>query len=174
MNSFQKNNRWVEVLKGILALIIGIICLANPATALAAVAIYLGIIAIITGVVVLLNAWIRKGTYWRFWISEGLFNLVVGILLVAFPQTAVSLIIILISLLIIAISMVQILTYSSLRRSGFSSPVMLVSAIFSLVIGLLLLFNPFEGAQVVAIILGVYAVLYSISSFYVAYRLFSV
>ncbi len=172
-NRFKQKSKWVEVLKGAIALFIGIICLINPSEALAAVAIYLGIIAILTGVIVLINAWIRKGTYWRFWISEGLFNLIIGILLVSFPQAAVSLLIVFISLLIVAISMVQILTYSSLRRSGFSSPVMLITAILSLVVGLILLFNPFEGAQMVAVILGLYAVIYGLSSFYVAYRLFS-
>ncbi len=171
MNYFQNNSWWIEGLKGILVLILGIICLVNPASALAATAIYLGILAILTGLIVVIVSLAKKQANWEFWIAEGIFSLVIGVLLVSFPKLAINLVIILVSLLIIAISIIQILTYINLKKSGYSSQVVLFTAILSLIIGILLLFNPFEGAKAVAFILGFFAVVYGVSSLFAAFKL---
>jgi uncharacterized membrane protein HdeD (DUF308 family) len=171
VNKNQRNSWWIEVLKGVIALILGIICLTNPSEALAAIAIYLGILAMLAGLVIVAYSLRKKGSNWKFWLSQGIFNIVIGILLVSYPKVAINVIIILISLLIIAISIVQIFTYANLKKSGYTSQLLLFTAILSLLIGILLVFNPFEGAKVVAIILGIYATIYGLSSLYVAFKL---
>jgi len=171
MNFFQRNNWLIEALKGALFLILGILCLANPAGALAAIAIYLGILAILSGLGIVIFSLSRKGTHWRFWIFEGIFNLVIGLLLVSYPKTAISVLVIFIGLWIIAMGIIQIITYTNLKKTGYTSQVTLFTAVLSLLIGILLLFNPFEGAKIVAIILGIFAVIYGLSSLFVAFRL---
>lgn len=171
MNDFQKNSWWIEGLKGIIVLIVGIICLANPSTALTAIAIYLGILALLAGGAIIFVSLKNKGSFWQFWIGEGIFNLVIGLLMVSFPNATIKVIIVLISLWIIAMSIIQMVTYNNLKNTGYRSPMLIFTAILSLVVGLLLLFNPFEGAQVVAIILGIYAIIYGISSLYLSFRL---
>lgn len=167
----RKNSWLIEALKGLIAIIVGIICFANPSGALSAIAVFFGIVAIIAGLIIAVNVTVRRGSYWQFWLGEGIFNLVLGVLLVAYPKVAVNLIIIFIALWIIALSILQIISYNILKREGFRSPVVLFTAILSLVIGLLLLFNPFEGAAVVVIIIGIFAFIYGLSSFYVSFRL---
>ena len=171
MNNNQRNSWWIEVLKGVIALIIGIICLTNPSEALAAVAIYLGILALLAGTVIMAYSLIRKSSNWKFWVSQGIFNIIIGILLVSYPKVAINVIIIFISLWVIAISIIQIFTYVNLKKSGYISELLLFTAILSLLIGILLVFNPFGGAKVVAIILGIYATIYGLSSLYVAFKL---
>jgi uncharacterized membrane protein HdeD (DUF308 family) len=171
MNNIQKNGWWVEVLKGVIALIIGVICLTDPSEALAAIAVYLGILAILAGLVVVVTSLKRKGTHWKFWISQGIFNTIIGILLVSYPKVAINVIIVFISLWIIAMSIIQIFTYANLKKAGYHSQLLLFTAILSLLIGILLVFNPFEGAKIVAIILGIYATIYGLSSLYVAFKL---
>ena len=173
MNYFQRNSWWIEALKGALVLILGIICLANPAGALAAIAIYLGILAIVAGLGIVVVSMSRKGSNWKFWIVEGIFNLVIGVLLVSYPKVAINVLIVFISLWIIAMGIIQIFTYNNLKKSGYTSQMVLITAILSLLIGILLLFNPFEGAKIVAIILGIFAVVYGASSLFVAFRLLS-
>jgi len=157
--------------KGVIVLIVGIICLANPSTALTAIAIYLGILALLAGGAIIFISLRNKGSYWKFWIGEGIFNLVIGLLMVSFPKAAINVIIVLISLWVIAMSIIQMFTYNNLKNAGYRSPMLIFTAILSLVIGLLLLFNPFEGARIVAIILGIYATIYGISSLYLSFRL---
>lgn len=171
MNYLQRNSWWIEALKGVLVLILGIICLARPAEALAAIAIYLGILAILAGLSIVIVSLARKGSNWKFWIFEGIFNLAIGILLVSYPKVAINVLIVFISLWIIAMGIIQIFTYSNLKKSGYTSPIILITAILSLLIGILFLFNPFEGAKVVAIILGIFAVIYGMSSLFVAFKL---
>ena len=171
MNTFQRNSWWIEGLKGIIVLILGIICLANPSTALTAIAVYLGILALLGGVIIIVMSLRNKGNYWQFWVGEGIFNLVIGLLMVSFPRAAIGVIIVLISLWIIAMSIVQVVTYNAMKNVGYRSPMLIFTAVLSLVIGLLLLFNPFEGARIVAIVLGIYAIIYGISSLYLSFRL---
>ncbi|HER08321.1 MAG TPA: hypothetical protein ENO20_05355 [Bacteroides sp.] len=169
--NYQKNSWWIEGLKGLLVLILGIICLVNPAGALAAIAIYLGILAIAAGLGIVIVSVAGKGSYWQFWIVEGFFNLIIGILLVSFPKAAIHILIVFISLWIIAMGILQLFTYSNLRKSGHTSNLVLFTAILSLLIGILFLFNPFEGAKVVAIILGIFALIYGVSSLITAFQL---
>ena len=171
MNYFQRNSWWIEALKGTLAIIIGIICLVNPSGALSAIAIFLGILAILAGLTIGIIALARKGSNWIFWISEAIFNLVLGILLVSYPKVAVNVLIIFISLWIIAMGIIQIFTYRNLKQAGYTSPMVIFTAVLSLLVGILFLFNPFEGAQVVTIILGIFALVYGVSALYVAFRL---
>jgi uncharacterized membrane protein HdeD (DUF308 family) len=171
MNYFQKNSWWIEALKGVLAIIIGVICLMNPSEALTAIAVFLGILAILAGLAIEINALSRKGSNWQFWIVEGIFNLVIGILLVSYPKAAINVLVILISLWIIAMGIIQVFTFRNMKKAGYTSQVLIFTAILSLLIGILLLFNPFEGAKIVAIILGIYAVVYGVSSLFVAFRL---
>jgi uncharacterized membrane protein HdeD (DUF308 family) len=171
MNNIQRNGWGVEVLKGVIALIIGIICLTDPSEALAAITVYLGILAMLAGLVVVVTSLKRKGTNWKFWISQGIFNIIIGILLVSYPKVAINVIIIFISLWIIAMSIIQIFTYANLKKTGYNSQLLLFTGILSLLIGILLVFNPFEGAKIVAIILGIYATIYGLSSLYVAFEL---
>jgi uncharacterized membrane protein HdeD (DUF308 family) len=171
MNNFQKNSWWIEGLKGIIVLILGIICLSNPDTALTTITIYLGVLALLGGVVVIVVSLRTKGNYWQFWIGEGIFNLVIGLLMVSFPRAAIGVIIVLISLWIVAMSIIQMFTYNAMKNAGYRSPMLIFTAILSLLVGLLLLFNPFEGARIVAIILGVYAAIHGASSMYLSFRL---
>jgi uncharacterized membrane protein HdeD (DUF308 family) len=171
MNNIQRNSWWVEILKGMIALIIGIICLANPSKALAAIAVYLGILAMLAGLVIVANSLIRKGSNWKFWVSQGIINIIIGIFLISYPKVAINVIIVFISLWIIAISIVQLFTYANLKKTGYNSQLLLFTAILSLLIGILLVFNPFEGAKIVAIILGIYATIYGLSSLIVALKL---
>jgi uncharacterized membrane protein HdeD (DUF308 family) len=170
MNNFQKNSWWIEGLKGIIVLILGIICLSNPDTALTAITVYLGILALLGGLIVLFISLRNKGKYWQFWIGEGIFNLVIGLLMVSFPRATIGVIIVLISLWIVAMSIIQMVTYNAMKNAGYRSPMLIFSAILSLLVGLLLLFNPFEGARIVAIILGIYAVIYGASSLFLSFR----
>ena len=53
---------------------------------------------------------------------------------------------------------------------NMSSGLILFNGILSLVVGLLLLFNPFEGALIIAIIIGIYSLIYGLFSLYTAFK----
>lgn len=168
------NRKWgFELLKGLIALAIAIFVFINPAEALVAIATYLGILAIIAGAVIIIMALSRKGQFWQLWVGEGFINAVIGLLIVLYPQITASLLILIIGFWITVFGIIQLIMYMGNKDKLPSGSLSLGSAVLSLLVGLLLLFNPFEGAVLATLILAGYAVIFAVSRFYMAYLLYS-
>lgn len=172
MNNIN-NKKWgFELLKGLIALVIAIFIFTEPAGALVAIATYLGILAIIAGAVIIIVALARKNEFWQIWVAEGFINAVIGLLIVLYPEITASLLILIIGFWVTVFGIIQLIVYMGNRDRLPSGSLSLGSAILSLLVGLLLLFNPFEGAVLATLILAGYALVYGISRFYVAYLLY--
>lgn len=168
------NKKWgFELLKGLIALAIAIFIFIKPAEALVAIATYLGVLAIIAGVVIIIMALSRKGQFWQLWVAEGFINAVIGLLIVLYPEITASLLILIIGFWITVFGIIQLIIYMGNRGNLPSGTLSLGSAILSLLVGLLLLFNPFEGAVLATLIMAGYAVVFAVSRFYIAYLLYS-
>ena len=171
MVQLKLKNWWIEALKGIVAVIIGIVAFSNPAGALHAIAVLFAIFAIVAGMMVVIVSWSNKGKYWKFWIGEGIFDMIIGILILANPGISISVFVVFIALFIIAVGIIQLLSYYRLKNTLAKPGIYLLTAVISLLFGILLLFNPFEGVKIITVILGIYAVIYGVSSLYLSFKL---
>jgi len=161
-----------NLLKGLLALILGVLILINPSNALLALAFYFGIFAIIGGAIVLFYAYKSRGrgAYSTIRFLEGILDILIGLAIVSYPELSVQLFIVLFGIWSIFIGIIQLSAYSGFRSMNFNASLILVSGILSLLVGILLLLNPFESARVIAVIIGIYAVLYGLFSMVTAFK----
>jgi uncharacterized membrane protein HdeD (DUF308 family) len=167
------NRKWGwEVLKGTIAIILAAIVFIKPAEALLTIATYLGILALIAGIVLIILSLAKKSGNWQIWLAEGIINAIIGLLIVAFPKTTASLLIILIGLWITIFGIIQLTIYVRYRNTLPSHLIALLSSILSILVGVLLLFNPFEGAVLATVIIALYALIYGISRLYMAWLLY--
>lgn len=167
------NKKWgYEVLKGAIALILAILIFMSPANALVAIATYIGIIAIVAGIIIIVMSLIRKSELWQIWLAEGFINALIGLLIVLYPEISASLLILIIGFWITIFGIIQLVTYFRFSRSLTSGNLTLASAVISVLVGLLLLFNPFEGAVLATIIMAVYATIFAITRFYLAWKIY--
>ncbi|MFO7852372.1 MAG: HdeD family acid-resistance protein [Bacteroidota bacterium] len=164
--------RWGwELLKGVIALALAIIIFMNPADALVAIATYIGALAIIAGIVLIIMSLSKRSGFWQFTFGQGVIYALIGLLIVTYPKLTASFLIFLIGLFIVIMGIMQISAYTRLREMMPARPLTLITGIISVLVGGILLFNPFEGAVLATIIIAVYAVLYGITRLYVTWVL---
>jgi len=171
MKEFLYKNTTTEIIKGILALLIALLIFIDPARALMTIATYLGILALIAGIVLIISAVRGKNGLRNFILIQGIFFTLIGLLIVAYPGGTASLMVVFIGLFITFLGAMQLAAYLQMKEAGPVPGLSLIHAILSLAIGLLLLFNPFEGAVLATLITGGYALWFGITRLYLAWRI---
>lgn len=156
----------LQNLNGLLALIFGFIALAFPALTLATLAIFFAVSILLGGAGLIIHA-SRTRTSNRAWylqLIEGIAGLVIGVLVLFNPQGAASLFIILVGLWSIFLGLLVLLTYYNRKREGRSVGILAATSIFFLIIGILIVINPFASTRFLTILIGIYAIAYGIFS----------
>lgn len=170
MNNIINQGWGWEILKGVVAMAIAVIIFLNPAEAISAIATYLGVLAIIAGLVLVIISLSRRSSFWQLFFGQGLIYAIIGLLIVSYPKVTASLMIFLAGLFITLLGIIQLSAWLRLKELSASRPVTLFTSILSIMVGGTLLFNPFEGAILATIIMGIYAVIFAITRFYTAFE----
>ncbi len=168
-----KSNWWLMALKGSLLLIVGLIILFNPDVALLTIITYLGILALIIGATISLVAYVRRkqSTNWWFWFWEGIINIVLGILLVAFPRQSVSIVLAIIGIWALIAGLLRLFTLGKMSIIFNSRKMVISSSILMIIFGILILINPFKSALAISIVVGIFATIYGIISLITSYKM---
>ena len=171
MNTIINRGWGLELLKGIVALAVAIIIFIKPAEALVAIATYIGALSIIIGLVIIIVSLYKKTGFWQLFFGQGIIYALIGLLIITYPRVTASLLIFLIGLFITILGIIQLSAWFKMREIMPTSTMALITAIISILVGGTLLFNPFEGAVLATVIMGIYAVLYASSRFYITYMM---
>ncbi len=157
------NNSLVSIIIGLLAIIFGILAFTNPEATVLAIATYFGIFLLLAGILILVASLSRRRSEysgWWFWIIEAIFDIVIGLIVIAYPKISVSVLMVFIGIWVLIAGIMQMTAYYRLKHAGVGSAVILIGGILSLVFGILFLFRPFEGAMALGILLGIYALIF--------------
>lgn len=171
MNTIINRGWGLELLKGIVALAVAIIIFIKPAEALVAIATYIGALSIIIGLVIIIVSLYKKTGFWQLFFGQGIIYALIGLLIITYPRVTAGLLIFLIGLFITILGIIQLSAWFKMREIMPTSTMALITAIISILVGGTLLFNPFEGAVLATVIMGIYAVLYASSRFYITYMM---
>lgn len=151
---------------GILAIIFGLIAILFPGITLIGLAVYLAITLLIGGILLTISA-IRsreRVSIWPLMLFEGAIGILIGIIILARPQEAAAFFLIIMGLWAMAVGLIFIISYFSIRLVEHLKPVYLIIGILSTVTGLIIILNPFESTRVIVILIGIYAIVYGIFS----------
>ena len=171
MNRLFENTATAEIIKGVIALLISLLIFIDPAGALMTIATYFGLLAFIIGGIMIITASTGQRINRNLILIQGIFVALIGLLIVVYPGGTASLMIILMGLFITFLGAIQLIGYLQIKEALPAPQLSLIHAILSLAIGLLLLFNPFEGAVLATLIMGGYALWYGISRLYLAWQM---
>ncbi|MGQ1889081.1 HdeD family acid-resistance protein [Thermophagus sp. OGC60D27] len=171
MNRLYVQTPTSEIIKGVAALLISLLIFIDPAGALMTIATYFGLLALIGGVITIIAALRSHRQGRNFILIQGIFFTLIGLLIVIYPGGTASLMVVLIGLFITFLGAIQLAGYLQMKDVLPAPQLSLIHAILSLAIGLLLLFNPFEGAVLATLIMGAYALWYGISRLYLAWQI---
>jgi uncharacterized membrane protein HdeD (DUF308 family) len=171
---------WQILVRGIIALIFGIVVLAWPTAALIIFAILFGVFVFVDGIFTLVVATNYKaGGGRRAWLYvRSIAGIIVGLIIFFLPVVAIPLLILILVYLIAAwalVTGVMELVYAFQANQDTAIRWMFaISGILSIILGILMLIKPLIGALVIAVVVGAYAVLAGILLIILSFRLRSI
>lgn len=163
---------WLMLLRGMLAVLFGIIAFANPAVAGLSLLIVFAAFAVVDGV---LGLWLsigraRQGESWAWLGVEAVASLVLGILVLAFPKLGIAALLLIIGVKAALLGVLLLL--SSIRLDGETGQgLMVVSGAISLIFALLIFVAPLMGAKVIIWWIGAWAILVGLALIALAFTL---
>ena len=162
---------WLLLLNGILFLILGMISLAYPVTALFSVAVYIGVVALVAGIgsiVVALSNMRIRGWGWR--LLEGVIDVVFGLLMLGNPLLSAAMIPVLIGIWVFVRGLMYVADSLACRRRGSGDwSRYLIVGILLLVLGFLMMVDDRFGLLPVAYLLAFIFLLVGFGSLIVAF-----
>ena len=158
---------WLLIsLPGILAILFGIVALAFPSITVFALVIYFAISIIVSGgILVFISLRLKdKKLNWQLILLEGIIGILFGIIILSRPELAAIVLITIIGIWSLFLGLIFTSTYFVKRISKEIRYLYLFAGLISLLFGLLIVLNPFEGPRAVIILIGLYAISYGIFS----------
>jgi uncharacterized membrane protein HdeD (DUF308 family) len=152
---------WSIALRGVLAIIFGIIALTSPRIAAAAFVVVFAIYAILDGVVAFSTAARRgrAGLHWGWFLFEGLVSVAAGVLSLVYPGMTLLILTLFIAIRALVVGMLEI--GGAIAWKGMDSRWLLgITGVVSILFGLVLLWNPAAGTFALIWVIGIYAIVF--------------
>ncbi len=170
MPIFVRSTPWLMTLQGLLLVIFGGVVLAYPEVSLAALTRLLGFFLILAGIFMLISSRFGRSETNPILLFEGIFELGLGAIFAIFPQAVASAFIVILGIITFLAGLAGLWFLVRARAPLFSIAVLRNTLI--LLFGLFLLVNPLKGQAALAVIIGVFSLVFGIISLYSGYRMF--
>jgi len=171
VESKMRQAGWALTVRGILAVVFGILALRSPGTTVAALVVIFAIYAFADGVLdfVLAARLGRAGESWGWYLFEGIVSVVLGFVALAYPGVTLMAIILLIGLRAILLGVIELV--GAFAWKGFESRWLLgIAGALSLMLGIMLLASPVAGGYALLWTIGVYALVVGVMLFALGLR----
>jgi uncharacterized membrane protein HdeD (DUF308 family) len=166
-------NWWLVALRGLLAILFGILALVWPQVTLEALILFFGAYALLDGLFTLFSALTARRRYeqWIRWVVFGLLGFVLGLLVLVWPRATSLVLVFLIAARALLVGVFEIIAAVELRREITGEWLLGLSGILSVAFGVLLLIWPGSGIVALAWLIGIYAILFGVLLVVLAFRL---
>ena len=173
MDTLLARNWWAVGLRGLAALIFGILALIFPGGALIVLIACFGAYALIDGILAIYLA-IRgreSNRNWGWLLVEGIAGVLIGILTFRWPGVTGLVLLAFIAAWAIITGIMEIFQAIELRRVINNEWLLILSGAASIIFGLILIIFPRTGALAMIIVIGIYAIIFGIVLLVLAWRL---
>jgi uncharacterized membrane protein HdeD (DUF308 family) len=174
MLSMLKRNWWTFVVRGIAAIVFGVLAIVQPTLTLATLIILFGAYAIVDGVSMLIALVrgdpIARRNNWTFLII-GILGVLVGIGTLIWPGLTALSLLYFVAFWAIFVGVMQVMAAISLRREIQGELWLVLGGIVTIAFGVLLVLSPGTGLLSLIWLIGVWAVAFGVLSLVMAWRL---
>jgi len=165
-------NWWVLLLRGVLAILFGIMVLIWPMLAWIVIVASFAVYALFDGVFAIAAAFgSRGGGHWWALMLEGVIGISAGVLTFFWPQITGLALLWFIAFWAIATGVLEIVAAFRLRREVAGEWFLALSGVLSVLFGLALIFLPAAGAVALAWLIAAYSLIFGVLMVALAFRL---
>ena len=167
LNAFARN-WWVLLVRGVIAVLFGLMAFAWPRLTLLTLVLLFGVYALADGLTAL---WVRAGS--RAWslVLLGILGIVVGIYTFISPGITALALLYLIAAWAIVRGVFEVIGAMQLRREVRGEWALILSGIISIILGVVLFANPAAGALAMVWVIGAFALVFGVTMIILAFRL---
>jgi uncharacterized membrane protein HdeD (DUF308 family) len=168
-----KRHWWVPVLRGVAAIIFGIIAFVYPGLTVAVLVLLFGAWVLVDGIFRVIGAIGHRASDpdWGWQLFIGILGIIVGFLTFHAPAVTALALVIYIAAWALMIGATEIALAIKLRREIKGEWLMILMGLASIVFAVLLLWNPLIGAATLIWIIGCYAVIFGVLGIIFGFRL---
>lgn len=168
-----RRNWWAIAIRGIVALIFGLLVLIYPRQAVLILILLFGAYAGVDGIFAILSAVLAEQAHERWWpfVVEGIVGLAVAAVTFFFPRDAALAIYFLIAAWAIVTGIIEIVAAVRVRVAIANEVLLLISGIASVLFGALMIVFPAVGVLAVIWLIGFYALFFGALMLGFAFRI---
>jgi uncharacterized membrane protein HdeD (DUF308 family) len=164
-------NWWLMSIKGVLSISYGTVMLILQYSLIrSSLAISFGLIVVFSGALIITGSALsmKSNPHWRWWLMEGLLDLVIGAIFILKPNLAKAFFLFFLALWSFSIGLIQIVT--SFRMTQYMERwwTMLGTGIFSILFSVLIFINPFYANYNLGTIIGLACIVFGLSMLYIS------
>lgn len=161
------------MIRGIAAIVFGVIAFTHPVMAIATLVLFFGAWVLIDGIFRIFGAIKHRGSDsdWAWQLVIGLIGIIVGLLTFHAPQVTALALVIYIAAWALMIGASEIVMAVKLRHEIKGEWLLILMGLASIVFAVLLLWNPVAGAAAVIWLIAWYAVVLGILAIFFGFRL---
>ena len=163
-------NWWALALRGVAAVLFGLLTFFLPGITLVTLVLLFGAYALVDGLFNI-GAFFRVASHHWALLIEGVIGVIAGILTFMWPAITAITLLYLIAFWAIFTGVFEIVAGIRLRKAIANEWLLLLMGVLSTLFGLLILFAPGAGALAIVLWIGVYAVMFGIVMLVLAFRL---
>lgn len=166
-------NWWVIALRGVFAILFGMVAIGWPGVTVGALVILYGAYALADGIFALISAFRAAEAHKRWWpfIWEGLLGIAAGLIAFVYPGITALALLYVIAFWAILTGILEVSAAIRLRREIAGEWALGLGGLASLVFGVLLIVYPGAGVLTVIWLIGAYAITFGVLLLVVAFRL---
>lgn len=166
-------NWWLVVLRGVLAVLFGLLAFIWPGITWLTLVVLFGIYAIVDGLVAIGTglARTRESSRWWTFLLEGLINIGAGVAALIWPGVATLVILYVIATWAVFTGILEIVAAIRLRHEITNEWMLALGGVISIAVGVVLFFQPAAGSLAIIWIIGSYALIFGILLVILGFRL---
>ena len=166
-------NWWLVLLRGVLAILFGLLAFIWPGITWLTLVIMFGIYAIVDGLVAVGTGLSRTKESPRWWmfLLEGLISIGAGVAALVWPGLATLVLLYIIASWAVFTGILEIVAAIRLRHEITNEWVLALGGVISIALGLLLFFQPAAGGLAIIWTIGAYAIIFGILLVILGFRL---
>jgi uncharacterized membrane protein HdeD (DUF308 family) len=169
--SALSKNWWATVLRGLLAIGVGVLAWSRPDIFWASLVLVFGIYAIVDGVFAIIAVFTEETRDRALHFVEGILGVVVGTIVFLYPDQAGTAIVLVIGLWAAASGLVEIGSAIRLRREIADEWLLGLGGASSVILGVILIVRPQFGQVTTTYVLGTYGLVFGVILVMLGFRL---